>query len=59
VSCFCDVAGCKVSWICRQLGELRIAHRVVSALKNDEKLQCRTTQELLDQIEFECEVLCK
>lgn len=55
--CFCDKPDCERQ-PCRDLRELRIAYRVVKRLyENVETID--TAQDVLDEIEFECEILCK
>ncbi len=59
MTCYCDSPVCETSWVCKTLGELRIAHRVLSQLRLDECLQVRTADEALSAIEAECEILVK
>ncbi len=55
--CTCDSPLCKESWICKMLGEYRIAWRVVNDLGGYEHI--KTRQDVLDYLESECEILVK
>lgn len=56
--CFCDQPTCTKSWICQQLGELRIAHEVITRFMGP-PWNCTDFQEMLGDIESECEILVK
>ena len=56
--CTCDEPAC-ASWPCKELRELRIAHAVITRLIEDEARIVETLKDLLDEIESDCEILCK
>lgn len=61
--CYCDSPFCKRSLTCKQLGEYRIAHKVLRDLLRDrhhpEHNPLVTIQDALTEIECECEILVK
>lgn len=55
--CVCDEPTCDAQ-PCKDLRELRIAYAVVKRLRADSP-HLETVQDVLDEIETECEILCK
>ena len=58
VACVCDKPTCEW-WPCKELRELRIAYAVVRRLVQDEGRVIVTAEDVLTEIEGDCEILCK
>jgi hypothetical protein len=63
--CYCDSPLCTNSWVCKQLGEYRITHRVLTEMRQrareaqPDRTEEHTVDEILGDIESECEILVK